>query len=90
MDWVLYDNGLRLERVKRLLEFTILSRNGTFDIHNTYGIKLLTTLGLGLNYFNEHKFKYGFDDKIIPICIYHDIESINHFSLSLTTSKALI
>ena len=63
MDWFLYDNGLRLEIVKRLLEFTILSRNGTFDIHNTYGIKLLTRLGVGLNYFNEHKFKYGFNGK---------------------------
>ena len=71
-------------------EFTILSRNGTFDIHITYGIKLLTRLGLGLNYFNEHKFKYGFNDKIDPICIYDDIELINHFFLSLTTFKALM
>ena len=36
---------------------------------------------LGLSHLNEHKFRYGFNDKINPICICSDIESINHFFL---------
>ena len=36
---------------------------------------------LGLGHLNKHKFKYGFNDKINPICICGDIESINHFIL---------
>ena len=36
---------------------------------------------LGWSHLNEYKFKHGFNDTIIPICICGgDIESINHFS----------
>ena len=63
------------------MEFTRLSPNSIFDIHNPYDIKFLTRLRLGLSHLNEHKFKYGFNDKINPICVCGDIESINHFFL---------
>ena len=37
---------------------------------------------LGLNHFNEHKFKHGFNDTINPICICgRDIETILRFFL---------
>ena len=76
--------------------------NSIFDIYNPYGIKLLIRLRLGLSHLYEHKFKYGFNDTMNPICICGgDIESINHFfstalnnvkqdKPSLTTFKALI
>ena len=54
----------------------------SFDIYNPYGIKLLTTLRLGLSHFNEHKFKHGFNDTINRICVCGgNIELINHFFL---------
>ena len=76
------------------MELTKPSPNSIFDIHNPYGIKLLTRLRLGLGHLNEHQFKHGFNDKTKDICICGgDIESINHlflhcpeyFEASLTT-----
>ena len=67
---------------KELLEFIRPSPNSIFDIHNPYGIKLLTRLRLSLSHLNEYKFKHGFNDAINTICICGgDIESINHFCL---------
>ena len=64
------------------MEFIRPSPNSIFDIYNLHGIKLLIRLRLDLNYFNEHKFKHGFNDTINPICIcVDDIESINYFFL---------
>ena len=39
-----------------------------YNIHNPVGFKLLTRLRLGLNHFNEHKFKHNFQDCINPLC----------------------
>ena len=62
------------------MEFDRPSPNNIFDIYNTYGIKLLTRLRLGLSHVNEHKLKHGFNDAINPICICGgDIELINQF-----------
>ena len=87
---------------KELLEFIRPSPNSIFDIHNPYGIKLLTRLRLSLSHLNEYKFKHGFNDAINTICICGgDIESISisvstplntvkQEKPSLTTFKALI
>ena len=67
---------------KRLLEFVRPLPNSIFGIYNPYGIKLLTRLHLGLSHLNEHKFKYGFNDTINPICICGgNTESMSHFFL---------
>ena len=67
---------------KGLLEFIRPLPNSIFDIYNTYVIKLLTRLGLGLSHLYEHKFKHGFNDTINPISICGgDIKCINHFFL---------
>ena len=64
------------------MEFIRASPNRIFDIYNSYGIKLLTRVRLGLSHLNEHKFKHGFNSTINPICICGgDIKSINHFFL---------
>ena len=64
------------------MEFIRPSPNSIFDIYNSYGIKLLTRVRLGLSHLNEHKFKHGFNNTINPICICGgDIKSINHFFL---------
>ena len=55
--------------LKRLLEFIRPLPNSIFDIYNPYGIKLLIRLRLGLSHLYEHKFKYGFNDTMNPICI---------------------
>ena len=34
----------------------------TYNLHNSIGLKYLTRLRLGLNYFKEHKFKQDFQD----------------------------
>ena len=84
------------------MEFTRPSPNSTFDVYNSYSIKLLTRLRLDLSNLNEHKFNNGFNDTLNPLCICRGrIESTNLFfsttlntvnqgKLSLTTFKALI
>ena len=39
-----------------------------YNIHNPFGIKLLTRFRLGLSYLNEHKFNNSFDDCVNPFC----------------------
>ena len=40
-----------------------------FQFHNPKGVKLLTTLRLGLSHLREHKVKHGFLDSLNPTCI---------------------
>ena len=40
----------------------------TYNLHNSIGLKYLTRLRLGLNYFKEHKFKQDFQDCVNPLC----------------------
>ena len=42
--------------------------NSTYRIHNPVGIRFLTRLRLGLNYLNDHKFRYNFADFANPLC----------------------
>ena len=43
----------------------ITAKNSLFSIHNPGGVKLLTCLILHLSHLNEHKFRHGFEDKIV-------------------------
>ena len=56
--------------------------NSIFDIHNPYGIKLLTRLRLGLSHLRDHKFRYCFQHTLNPLydCD-NDTETIMHFFL---------
>ena len=56
--------------------------NSLFSIHNPVGVKLLTRLRLQLSHLNEHKFRHGFEDTIIIMCLCNtEIESNEHFLL---------
>ena len=59
--------------------------NSISDINNPLGIKLLTTLHLGLSPLHEHKFRHCFQDTLNPLCeCAKDIESTMHFFLHCT------
>ena len=70
---------------KKLLNFIRPCANSIFDIHNPFGIKILTRLRLGLSLFHEHKFRHCFQDTLNPLCEWaKDIESTMHFFLYYT------
>ena len=65
-----------------LLKFDRLVANSVFDINNSYGLKLLTRLCLGLSHLHYHKFRHNFQDCINPICVCGlKIETTTHFLL---------
>ena len=89
---LLYLNGtiliakLEIQKVsifkKNLLNFIRPSANSIFNIHNPYGIKLLTRLRLGLSHLRDHKFRHCFQDTLNPLCdCGNDIETTTYFSL---------
>ena len=54
----------------------------TYNLHNSIGLKYLTRLRLGLNYFKEHKFKQDFQDCVNPLCSCSlEIESLSDYFL---------
>ena len=53
---------------KNLLNFIRPCANSIFNIHNPYGIKLLTRLRLGFSHLREHKFRHCFQDTLNPLC----------------------
>ena len=56
--------------------------NSTFNIHNPYGIKLLTRLWLGLSHLCNHKFRYCLQDTLNPLCdCGNDTETTTHVLL---------
>ena len=87
---LLYLNGtiliakLEIQKVsifkKNLLNFIRPSANSIFNIHNPYGIKLLTRLRLGLSHLRDHKFRHCFQDTLNPLCdCGNDTETTTHF-----------
>ena len=65
---------------KNLLNFMRPRANSIFNIHNLYGIKLLTRLQLGLSHLHDHKFKHCFQDTLNPLCdCGNDTETTKHF-----------
>ena len=51
---------------KTLLNF--ISENKIFNIHDRVGIRLLTSLRLGLSHLREQKFGHNFEDTLNPLC----------------------
>ena len=65
---------------KSILKFIRPSQNRVYNCHNPKGIKLLTTLRVGLSHLREHKFKHSFQDTLNPICnCGEDIETKSHY-----------
>ena len=65
-----------------ILKFIRPSPNSVYNCHNPRGICLITRLRLGLSHLREHKFKYGFQDTLNPLCSCgNDVESTEHFLL---------
>ena len=50
-----------------LLEFIRLGQRKTFNINDSVGVTLLTTLCLGFSHLREHKFRHGFRDRLNPL-----------------------
>ena len=67
---------------KNFLNFIRPCANRIFNIHNPYGIKILTKLWLGLSNLHDHKFRPCFQDTLNPLrdCG-NDTETTTHVSL---------
>ena len=62
------------------LNYIRLCANRNFNIHNAYGIKLLTRLRLGLSHLRDHKFRHCFQDTLDSLCnCRNDTETTAHF-----------
>ena len=73
IEWKKLDNNIRnSESVstfkKQILRFNRPSPNGTFNVHNPHGIKLLTRLRVVLSDLCEYKFRHSFQESLDPIC----------------------
>ena len=65
-----------------LLKFVRPVAKSVFKINNSYGLKLLTRLHLGLSRLRYHKFRHNFQDCINSICVCGlEIETTTHFLL---------
>ena len=75
---------------KHLLNFIWHCANSVFNIHNPYGIKLLTRLLLGLIHLRDPKFRHCFQDTLNPLydCS-NDTETKTHFFSSAQGSILL-
>ena len=83
--WIKFDSKVRnsgsLSIFKKcLLNFIRPCANSIFNIHNPYGIKLLTRLHLSLSHLWDHKFRHCFQDTLNPLCdCSDDTETITLF-----------
>ena len=67
---------------KKKQNFTRPCAASVFDIHNSYGIKLLTILRLCLSHLHNHKFRHRFQDILNTFCdCGDDTKTIAHFFL---------
>ena len=67
---------------KVLVNFITTRVSKIFNIHDQLGIKLLTSLWLGLSDLREHKFRYNFEDTLNQLCSCSiETETILHFFL---------
>ena len=86
-EWSNLDCKIRNSRslsifLKNLLNLMRPCANSIFNIHNPYGIKLLTRLRLGLSHLRDHKFRHCFQDTLSPLYDYgNDTETTAHFFL---------
>ena len=92
--WIKFDSKVRnsgsLSIFKKcLLNFIRPCANSIFNIHNPYGIKLLTRLHLSLSHLWDHKFRHCFQDTLNPLCdCSDDTETITLFFLRCPSSNA--
>ena len=78
---VLNSNSLTVCKLS-LLKLVRPVANSIFEINNSYGLKLLTRLRLGLSHLRYHKFRHNFQDCINPICVCGlEIETITYLLL---------
>ena len=53
-----------------------------YNGHNPIGLKLLTSLRLGLSHLNQHKFNDNFQECLNPLCSCSwEVDSVSHFFL---------
>ena len=65
-----------------ILNFIRPKANSVFDIHDTNGIKLLSSLRLNFSHLNEHKFRHNFNDRVDPLCTWGlEPETTHHYLL---------
>ena len=82
LDFKIRNSGSLSIFKKNLLNFIRPCANSIFNIHNPYGIKLLTRLRLGLSHLRDHKFRHCFQDTLNPLCdCGNDTETTTHFFL---------
>ena len=82
LDWKIRIPGSLLIFKKDLLNFIQHCANSIFNIHNPYGIKLLTRFRLGLSHLRDHKVRHCFQDTLNPLCdCGNDTEITTHFLL---------
>ena len=76
--WTLFKNNL--------LNFIRPCANSIFNIHNSYGIKLLIRFRPGFSHLCDHKFRHCFQDTINPLCdCGSGTETMAHFFLRCTS-----
>ena len=81
-------NIFSTEHLWWLLLFIWLSGNAIFEIHNLYGMKLLTRLPLDLSRLHEHKFRHFVQEISNPFCaISKGFESVMIFYLYCTNFR---
>ena len=86
VEWKRLDHTLRNSKSYSICKNSLLNivrpvPKTTFNIHNPLGLKLLTSLRLGLSHLNEHMFNHNFEDCINPLCSCSlEVESTANFS----------
>ena len=81
-DWKTRNSVILWIFKNNLLNFIRLYANSIFDIHNPFGIKILTRLYLGLSHFYDDKFRHCFQGNLNPVCdCGNDTETITQFFL---------
>ena len=65
-----------------LLQFIRPSKSSVYNIHEPFGLKLLTRLRLELSHLRDHKFKHNFQDTLNPLCSCSlEPETVKHYLL---------
>ena len=88
MEWNKLDTSVALADSLDLFKKSLIKTirplpNSLFNACDPLDIQLLTRLRVGLSHLRDHKFKYGFQDTINPLCPCRNMETepISHFFL---------
>ena len=75
---------------KSLLNFIRPSASNVYDINDTMGIKLITSVRLGFSHLREHELKYNIQDTLNALCSCSiEVESTSHYFLLCHICDAL-